>query len=106
MKTDKVLALAKEARFQLYDYGSVTVATAQMEQVEKFAALIQREMEAENAELQKLLDSAENAMAKGVALHRGDSENPADYCRCDSCTWLNRYLMHKTIRARSANEKG
>ena len=60
--------------------------------------------EVENAALQKLLNSAENAMSKGVALHRGASENPADYCRCDSCTWLNRYLMHKTILARSANE--
>lgn len=28
--TGKVLALAREARFQLYDYGSVTVAIEKM----------------------------------------------------------------------------
>ena len=56
MNTDKVLALAKEARFQIHAYTKCTVVTASLEQVEKFSALLQREMEAENAELRSALE--------------------------------------------------
>ena len=45
METNKVLALAREAKL------AVTISSH--ESLSKFAALIQREMEAENAELRK-----------------------------------------------------
>jgi len=45
------------------------------------------------------LSAAESAMFKGVALHRGETENPADYCKCDSCSWLNDWLQHRAREA-------
>ena len=58
METDKVLALAKEAGGQRKRYmlsGNVVVTFLEDDFI-KFAALIQREMEAENAELRSALE--------------------------------------------------
>ena len=101
MNTDKVLALAREA--------GLAVTISSYESLSKFAALLQREIGAENAELRKdrLADIRLSISHLGQIyglIQEGKIDEASDYCRAAADSWTQDIdeLSEAIDRARSA----